>query len=304
MGKKLENAVAILNGAVGDYLARSGNGLATEMAFFQDDKPLSLSSLPPRKRLVIFVHGLMNTETAWCFPDGSTFGEFLARDFGDVPLFLRYNSGLSIPENGAALSQLVESLLALCSPREIILIGYSMGGLVLRSACHTASLSHHQWLGLVQRAIYVGTPHLGAPMERVGRLVTRALKVIPNPYTRLISTLANLRSDGIKDLGDADLRHQDRDTARLSLLDARHPVPLLPQIRHLLIAGVLSDDPWLAALFGDAIVPLASGTNGVYRSTERTPSNVKIVPGVDHIDLPRCHEVYTHIQSWCTPGAI
>ena len=40
MGKKLELAVAILNGAVGDHLARTGNGLATEMTCNAGGRPL------------------------------------------------------------------------------------------------------------------------------------------------------------------------------------------------------------------------------------------------------------------------
>ena len=31
VGRKLEASLAVLNGAIGDYLARTGNGLATEM---------------------------------------------------------------------------------------------------------------------------------------------------------------------------------------------------------------------------------------------------------------------------------
>src|SRR6185436_16834441 len=93
---------------------------------------------------------------------------------------------------------------------ELILIGYSMGGLLVRGACHVAALRQLAWLPRVKTAIYVGTPHLGAPAERVGRLVAKLLQAIPDPYTRLVGSLSDLRSAGVKNLGDADLRHEDR----------------------------------------------------------------------------------------------
>ena len=313
MGKKLESAVAVLNGVVGDYLSRRGNSLATEMVFIYDQRALVIDQATLRraypkagKRLVILVHGLMNTETAWTFTNGDDYGQLLARDFGDTAMYLRYNTGLPIADNGATLSALLDSIVAAYPAplEELILLGYSMGGLVLRSACHTASDSPTRWLPLVKRAIYVGTPHLGAPMERVGRVIAKVLRVIPNPYTQLISELANLRSDGIKDLGDADLRHQDRDPGRLSLRDARHPVPLLPQLQHYLLASTLSQEPWLAALFGDSIVPLGSATNGACVNAETMaipPSHIKILPSIAHIDLSRRPEIYEQIRAWCTP---
>jgi triacylglycerol lipase len=313
MGKKLESAVAVLNGVVGDYLSRRGNSLATEMVFIHEQRPLPIEPAALRraypsagKRLVILVHGLMNTETAWAFANGDDYGQLLARDFGDTAMYLRYNTGLPIADNGATLSALLDSVVAAYPTplEELIFIGYSMGGLVIRSACHTASGSPISWLPLVKRAIYVGTPHLGAPIERVGRVIAKVLGAIENPYTQLISELANLRSDGIKDLGDADLRHQDRDPGRLSLRDARHPVPLLPQMQHYLLASTLSQEPWLAALFGDSIVPLGSATNGACVNAETMampPSHIKILPNIAHIDLSRRPEIYQQIQAWCAP---
>jgi pimeloyl-ACP methyl ester carboxylesterase len=306
MGEKLDQALAILNGAVGDYLARTDNGLATEMAFIFAGRELSidrdeLSIAHPNAtaRLVILIHGVMCTETIWRLPDGSDYGALLREDFGFTPFYLRYNSGRAIADNGAALSRLLETLLEAypVAIEEIMLLGYSMGGLVARSACHAASLEKHAWLTRVRRAIYVGTPHLGAPLERAGRVVAKILGAIPDPYTKLIADLANLRSDGVKDLGDADLRHEDRArrVARYSLRDPKHPVPLLASIEHHLVAGTLSPEPWLAELFGDSIVPLSSATHGACIDGE----NVKIVPGHAHIDLARRPEIYQHIRGWC-----
>src|SRR5207247_2303900 len=79
---------------------------------------------------------------------------------------------------------------------------------------------------------------------------------------KLVADIVNLRSSGIKDLRYANLRREDWEGAEAGALlqNRRHPVPLLPHIRHHLIAGALSQDPRIALLFGDAVVPLKSAT--------------------------------------------
>lgn len=314
MAKKLDDTLAVLNGLVGDYLARNRNALAIEMAFFRDGKSLALEGASrqplhaaPTGKLVVLVHGVMCTETVWRMPDGTDYGSRLSSDAGFTPLYVRYNSGLPIAENGVALNALLGRLVeAYPQPiEELLLIGYSMGGLVIRSACHHATEKAAPWLSHVRRVIYVGTPHTGAPAERVGRVVARVLDAIPDPYTKLIAEIGNLRSAGVKDLGDADLRVEDREhqALRVSLRDARHPVPLLPQIRHLLIAGSLLDEPNLSAWFGDSVVPLGSATAKTLRDTADAAiqaSDVKVFPGRNHLGLPADLAVYEQIKAWCT----
>ncbi|MGH7294908.1 MAG: esterase/lipase family protein [Polyangiaceae bacterium] len=313
VGKKLELAVAVLNGTVGDYLARTGNGLATPMQLVVDGAPVAVEREALRRaypgataRVVVLAHGLMCSESVWDLPGGGDYGALLSRDLGYTPLYLRYNSGLAIPDSGAALARLLESLLGAwpVAVEEILLLGFSMGGLVVRAACHQASVAAMRWLPLVRRAIYVGTPHLGAPYERIGRALTRLAAVVPDPFVRLAAQIGDLRSDGIKDLGDADLRHEDRERrrARVSLRDPEHPVPLLPGIAHYIVAGALSTDPRLATVFGDALVPMASGTNGL-RADPGTlalpPPHVKVLAGTAHMTLAHDLHVYEQIRAWC-----
>jgi hypothetical protein len=279
MGTKLDQTLAVLNGLVGDYLARTGNGLATDMACYRAGRAIAL--------------------------DDSDYGSLLARDLGFTPLYVRYNSGRAIADNGAQLASLLEALVA-AYPREIeelLPIGYSMGGLLIRSACHAAEAAGQRWLGRVRRAIYVGTPHLGAPAERIGRTVARILQAVDDPYTRLVADIADLRSSGLKDLGDADLRHADRARQR-SLAwfrDPRQPLPLLAAIRHHLIAGAIAD-PRLRFLFGDALVPVASATHGAIAAAayELLPEKrVKVLSGMSHLALAHDPDVYAQIKAWC-----
>src|SRR6185437_6091445 len=242
MGDVLEQVIGALNGVLGDYLARTGNGLSTRMALVHERELLplergALSRAHPNAapRLVVLVHGLMSTEIVWRMGDFEDYGARLARDLGYTPFYVRYNSGLHISENGEALDALLERLVeAYPVPvEELTLLGHSMGGLVVRSAAHAAACRPdppRRWLSLAKRAVYIGTPHLGAPLERFGNVLTWTLANLPSPYTRLIADIGNLRSVGIKDLRYANLRREDWEGADADALlqNRRHPVPLLP----------------------------------------------------------------------------
>ena len=308
MGKSLETTLAVLNGLVGNYLARTKNGLATEMGLFHHDRPLVLerdalriAHPEARPRLVVFVHGLMNTESVWRMPDGTDYGSLLERESDWTACYVRYNSGVAIADNGARLSALLQALVsAYPAPlEELLLVGFSMGGLVIRAACHASAVAGHSWRARVRRIVYVGTPHLGAPGERLGKLTSSVLASIPNAYTRLIAEIANLRSDGIQDLAHAALRHEDREVPRSlwDLRDARHPVPLLPDIEHHLIAGSLFVDPRLALLFGDSVVHMASATNKGQALELLPPERVHMLPGLGHIALAHHPAVYKTIKA-------
>jgi pimeloyl-ACP methyl ester carboxylesterase len=289
----------VLNGAVGDYLVRSGNPLAIEMGFYAAGEAVALSPGALRQRfpdggsrLVVLVHGLMANEHLWAFPDGTDYGSRLCVDVGLQPLYVRYNSGRAIADSGAELDALLERLVENWpgTVEEIVLLGFSMGGLVVRAACHAAAARvSSRWLPSVRRAVYVGTPHQGSPIERLGRFVSQVLHAIPDPYTRLIAQVVDLRSRGIQDLGDP-----------------MHPVPLLPSISHYLVAGALAQTPELALVFGDVMVPLASATHGHVRDLQSLalpPERVHVVPGTGHNGLLAHEGVYQTIRTWLYDGA-
>jgi pimeloyl-ACP methyl ester carboxylesterase len=293
VGHTLDNTLAVLNGAIGDWLADTANGLAIDATLIHAGRPLPIerealvAALPDAgAKVVLLVHGLMCTEDFWRFDDGSDYGSLLARELGWTPLYLRYNTGRSIADNGATLAAMLGALLDAWPLEidELLLLGHSMGGLVIRNACHVGAQADAAWLARVRRCIYVGTPHRGAPLERAGRLLAKVLHAVPDPYTRLAADLTNLRSTGIQDLGDP-----------------RHIVPLLPTLEHLLIAGTLARSEFLAALFGDAIVPLASATDRGGRGREPEPlpgTSVAVFPGFDHMRLARDAEVFAHVRTW------
>src|SRR5689334_20425949 len=91
-------------------------------------------------RLVVFVHGLADTEMAWFHRDephkhrsGTDFGSRLARDLRCTSVYVTYNTGRHVSDSGTDLVRLVSQLVRQWPHpvREIVLIGHSLGGLVV-----------------------------------------------------------------------------------------------------------------------------------------------------------------------------
>lgn len=301
-----EGLVSALNGVVGDYLHKRGNGLAIPMAWYQQNRPLTLTApdlhaacpqLTPK--LCLLVHGLACNEGIWRFREdeaayaGTSYGALLHKELGYTPLYLRYNTGLPIAANGKRLAALIDELFqAYPLPLdEIVLIGHSMGGLLIRSACHYGVDHGHAWVKQVRRIFYLGTPHTGSYLEQLGHALTSTLNFVNGPITRLIGKVGNVRSQGIKDLRRATI-HDEMEP------DDGVRVSWLPQAAHYLVAGSITDNPnhVLSHMVGDMLVHLRSAQGG---KSVPTPHNVRLFPAIGHIRLAHHPEVYQQIKAWC-----
>src|SRR4051795_1148899 len=118
--------IAALNGLVGDRLEADGSPLAVPMSARRVGEPRTPD-------VAVFLHGLGETEYAW---GKRNYGERLAEDLGYTPVFLRFNSGRHISQNGASLARLLDALVREWPVEigRIAIVGHSMGGLVARSA--------------------------------------------------------------------------------------------------------------------------------------------------------------------------
>lgn len=313
--------VSILNGMFGDYLHHRQNELAIKMACYQHNHPLALTSASlqhahptPTRKVCVLVHGLACNESIWTFSDtGPTaapvsYGTLLQAELGYTPFYLRYNTGLPIAKNGKALAHLLNDLLA-CYPadvEEIILLGHSMGGLVIRSACHHGTLHHQAWVSHVKRIFYLGTPHDGADLERFAHSATGVLRAIPHPLTQLVGDILNLRSQGVKDLRFGHPLAEDGDTAPKSPAEAQQrAVPWLASAQHYVLVGTLTADPRhpVSQLLGDALVrmPRKPGRSAAADDSNLPSSaNIKLFPGVHHLGLAHDPMVYQQIKQWCS----
>ena len=297
-------AIAALNGLIGDRLEREGSDLAEPMAVRIDGRIAAATDFAdPRPRLVVFVHGLMETELAWRLGGRETYGERLARDLGCTPVYVRYNTGRHISENGRSLSELLEALVAEW-PVEvtgIALVGHSMGGLVARSACACAVEEDAEWVRHVRHVVSLGTPHLGAPLERAAHRAAHALYALPE--TRPFGNFLRRRSAGIRDLNlgslvDEDWRDRDPDALRLA---ACREVPLLDGAAHHFVSATVTRDAAhpLGRLVGDVLVlvPSATGESKTRRIGFRSEDGHH-VGGTHHLALLNHPAVYPKLLAW------
>jgi hypothetical protein len=278
----------------------------------------SLASAIPEAsgKILVVIHGLCMSDRQWHRNDHDH-AAALARDHGLTPVYLHYNSGRHISENGRELAALLERLVDAwpVAVSELSVMAHSMGGLLTRSACHYAkgdakghadrnsADSRPRWLAVLRRIAFLGTPHHGAPLERGGQSLVAALGI--SPYTAPLARLGWLRSAGITDLRygnllDEDWHPHDRFA---STGDLRRPVSLPEGVECYALAattgkirGDLND-----RLLGDGLVPVASAL-GWHRDATRSlaiPETRRAVCyGTNHMDLLSAPEVYAHLSNW------
>lgn len=301
--------VAAVNGWAGDRLASDGSELAIPMALRVDCRDVAVAADDLRRaypgaggRLALFVHGLCGSEHGW-EGQGDSYGERLRADLGHTPVSVRYNTGLHVSESGRSLAWLLEDLIDAwpAAVEEIVLVGHSMGGLVVRSACHYGGLSGHRWVGMVRHVFYLGTPHLGAPMEKAANVTGSLLALLPE--TRPLARLWNLRSAGIKDLRFGSLLDDDwmgRDADAL-LQDTCAEVPLLETAGHYSIGATITRDAAhpLGYVLGDLLVRLPSASGqGAARRVQFDLGSDSHLGGLHHFDLLHHPRIYEQMRRW------
>jgi pimeloyl-ACP methyl ester carboxylesterase len=256
-------------------------------------------------RLVVLVHGLVETERCWRGnPTEPGLAETLEADSDLTPVSIRYNTGLRISTNGSHLATLLEEIYSSwpVAVESFALVGHSMGGLVVRSACVAARESGHRWIDTVTDVVTLGSPHAGAPLERGVNAAAWGLSMAAE--TRPLADFLNARSAGIKDLrygaiAETDWRDIDPDELLTDTVDD-HPLP--PAIDHHFVAGVITADPThpVGVAVGDLIVPAASGTG----KQRFEPANAVVIGGMRHRDLLREPAVIDHVMAWLAPEAV
>jgi pimeloyl-ACP methyl ester carboxylesterase len=298
-----------LNGAIGDRLADGRSDAAIAMALRAPGRDLptepgDLAAAYPdaTSRLVVFVHGLCETDEAWG-PWPGSFGSQLRGELGYTPLQFRYNSGLHVSDNGRALARVLEATVERwpVPVDELVLVGHSMGGLVGRAACHYGHEAGCDWTERLRHVFCLGSPHLGAPLERAANMGGWALGRLPE--TRPFASLVNGRSAGIKDLRYGSLLEEDWcdcDPDEL-LTDRCCDVPFLETATYYFIGATVSSDPNspLGRVVGDLLVlyPSASGDG----RTRRIPFEVdhgRHLGGMTHFHLLRHPAVYAQLRTW------
>ncbi|MBL8513857.1 MAG: alpha/beta hydrolase [Betaproteobacteria bacterium] len=303
--------LAAMNGVMGDYLVATANPLAIPMHLRRNGTALELRkdalaiAIPAAtEKVLITIHGLCMSDHCWQWK-GHDHGTVLSSQHGLARLDVNYNSGLHISTNGQSLADLLEKLASAWPVplREIHLLCHSMGGLVARSALHAGAFSGHAWPERVAKVFFLGTPHLGAPLERGGHGVDTLLSL--SPYVAPFARLGQVRSAGITDLRHANLVDGDwQGIDRFARTTRRPtPLPLPPGLAFHAIAAVTGERAGdvKSRLLGDGLVPVASalGRHRVKKwSLDIAESQRWIVTGTNHMDLLGSAAVCEQISRW------
>ncbi len=307
-----ETTLAVLNGVLGDHLAATGNPLAISMSLRREGARLELNpdairrAIPAaRGRVMIQAHGLCMHPLQWA-RGGQDQVAALGHDLGYTNLHLHYNTGQHIAANGRALADLLETLVAAwpVALEELAIVGHSMGGLVARSAHHYAGIAGHAWPARLRKLVFLGTPHHGSPLERVGNGFDSLLGL--SPYTRPFTRLGRTRSHGITDLRFGILLEENwqaRDRYAPMRKAPRTPLPLPAGVACYAAAAVRAErhDARTARLLGDGLVPLASalGEHEEARFALDFPAGHRWVgSGLGHLDLLSSPQVFAQVGRW------
>ena len=300
--------IAAIAGLTGDALEAEGSPLAQPMAIRAGGEPVppdagALAEAFPEAtpRVVVFLHGLMETEFSWGATE--TYGTRLARELGYTPVYVRYNSGLHISQNGRCLSELLEELASgwPVEVERIALVGHSMGGLVARSACYCGTGDGASWVALVRQSVSLGTPHMGAPLEQAVHVLSAGLAALPE--TRPFANFLRRRSGGIRDLRraslvDEDWRDCDPDALRTA---ACAEVPLLEGATHCFVSATItrSHRHPVGRLLGDILVlrPSATGRSRTRRIAFEDEYGMHL-GGAHHFALLNHPAVYDRLRAW------
>jgi len=284
-GRLVRSAV---NGLLGDDLRDDGSPMSLGMTIRVGGEdvalePAELAAAFPDAggRVAVLLHGLGENDHQWeARRDliGTTYAEQLVR-LGWTPVVLRYNSGLSIRENGVALASLLQSLVDQwpTDVRRLAFVGHSMGGLIAHAACGVATDARRPWLPRLTNVIALGTPHTGADLAKLVQVGSRLFARMPE--TRGLATFLDTRSVGIDDLSDG-----------LPLLT---PVP---GVRYHLVAATLGAS--LVHPLGDILVRAPSAYARKRRREMFPGADVLHLPRTDHFGLLNHHDVHLALKEW------
>ena len=204
---------------------------------------------------------------------------------------------MHISKNGARLAQALEKLVAQwpVPVEKVVFVGHSMGGLVSRVACAEAAKKHYVWANKATTVICLGSPHLGAPLEKGTHVVDTVLDAFA--LTRPLSKALRSRAVGIKDLrfgatDDTDWRGRDSDEWWNG---RRLPIARLPHVRYYFAGATLgkSFDDIKGKLIGDGLVRIPSSTAQIVADADTA-----VVFSLNHMQLLNHPAVWYLIEGW------
>jgi pimeloyl-ACP methyl ester carboxylesterase len=300
---------AALNGVIGDYLEEKDNPLAIKMQLRYEGKRLLLDAdalketIPEAKsKVLLMVHGSSMNDLQWHW-NGHHHGLALAKEYDLTVVHLYYNTGRHISENGRQFAGLLEELIENWSVpiEEILMLAHSMGGLVSRSAVYYGQESGCSWTYKLKKMIFLGSPHQGASLERIGNYVDTILE--HTPYAKPFARIGKIRSAGVTDLRYGSLVDEDwKNVDRFEFRKDKRKIILLPEaVESYAIAATLGKEGQATKWIGDKLVGLKSALgqhNDLEKDLGFKTENCWVAYETDHFELLSSPKVYEKLRSF------
>ena len=295
-----EAVAAAMNGVLGDHFEKGENPLAINMSFRIDGQPLDANQLAEfienaSNNVTIMIHGLCMNDLQWT-RDGHNHGDLLADELDHTIIYLHYNTGLHVSENGRKLAEKLDAI-KLKKGMKLNIVGHSMGGLLARSACYYAKESNQSWLSIIDKIIFLGTPHHGANLAKGGHWADVLLQI--SPYSAPFAKITKVRSSGLTDLRHGSIIDEDWQSE-----DERRIVALPENVACYAIATITSEKPTAKLsdkIVGDGLVTINSAL-GIHQNIQLdlniAKQNQWTGHEISHMQLLSSKQVYQVIKGW------
>jgi pimeloyl-ACP methyl ester carboxylesterase len=291
-----DRLLPVLNGFAGHLLHESNDPRAIKMSFRYKNRDVSVSEMQTiynfsayKGKICILIHGLFGDEWMWKKTTNQLkfkIGDLLEKQDEYTVLYIRYNTGLHISENGRALSDLLEKFTGKFKEQisDIYLIGHSMGGLLIRSAGYYADIQRQEWTQFVKKIFLIGVPNQGSYLAQTAEFINELFKKADVSKDEVISRFLDIRSNGIKDLAHAYLTDEDWLNSDNNKAEKVRVRPL-SGVKYYLIAGTLGKNKIFSTYFGDGLVGSESAVTDELSTSVFTDVKRKVFENKDHISL-------------------
>jgi len=305
-----DHIVPILNGLNGDQFEENKDPLAIKMFFRHKNQDIPIEKLSDyydfnefEGKISILIHGLMGDEYMWkaIKPSGDNkIGDWLEENKSSHILYLRYNTGLHISENGRALSNLLNQLIGLYGNKiqQINLLGHSMGGLVIRSAGYYADIQRQNWTSKLKTIFLIGVPNEGSYLAQMGFFVGHLFRKLDISYNDNIAKFMDIRSNGIKDLSFAYLIDEDWLNKNAEDIEKHTVTKVRPitGVKYYLIGGILGKKHnILSSYFGDGLVGSTSALTDELNTNYSKNIESIIFENENHLSLLESKHVVDYV---------
>jgi pimeloyl-ACP methyl ester carboxylesterase len=306
--------VPILNGIMGDTMAEKGSDSLINLSFRHQSRDVSVEKLSEQYdftkfngKVILIIHGLMNDESIWqsaATDKALRLGTALEKEKKANILYIRYNTGLHISENGRKVSNLIQALIEKYPEiKELVIISHSMGGLVSRSAGYYADIQRQSWISILKKVFLIGVPNEGSYLAKVAHITQYFFRKIDPTEKDSVAKFFDVRSNGIKDLSfgylvDEDWQNTENENKKNVETTKVFPIA---NVDYYLIAGTIAEKEKRSRIFtffGDGLVEKESALSNLFKTNSLKSGKVemKLFAKENHLSLLESEMVREYLK--------